>query len=113
MVIWFIYIYILFVPCIMSVLVLLLCPYKVDWCNALDAFFWLILVISNIWFLYYEAFDNVYNFISHVLKCIPLLYFFCYSLCNLFTRIKICCTAPAKRDSQLEKCDDDASIYIH
>ncbi len=88
----------IFIPCAMAALLLWLRPYKVNWINALDAVFWSVLAVSNIWFLYYEAFDNVYRIGPYIFKSIPLLYLVCYTVYIQFFRVKMYCTARKNRN---------------
>ena len=75
-------------PIVACFLVVTLRPYKVEWSNYVDAFFWITISIGTSWHLYWVAFDEAWMDLPNVLKLLPLLYIACYILYSAFKRVR-------------------------
>ncbi len=75
-------------PTIAALMVLALRPYRVEWCNIIDAIFWMTFSVSTSWRLYWTAFNGAWQDMPYVLKLIPLVYimwyivYLMYNMCN-------------------------------
>ena len=71
-----------------SFFLLTLRPYRVDWCNNLDAFLWLSISVGTSWRVYWVAFNAAWRQFPDILRLLPLLYILCYILYSAFKHFR-------------------------
>ena len=73
------------VPCIMAVLVAILRPYRIDFYNKLDIFFWMVFTIGSSCSLYVFAFEDLTLTVIKPFYVIPLVYLIGFVAWRLIT----------------------------
>ncbi len=91
-------------PTIVALMVLGLRPYRVEWCNIIDAIFWMTFSVSTSWRLYWTAFNAAWQDMPYVLKLIPLVYIMCYIVYLMYNMCKARYTS---RQSQINENEEE------
>ena len=85
---------------ILSFTFLALRPYSNEFHNIVDSSFWTMFTLSNSWYLYYQAFNDVWRDLPHLIKVLPLLYIAGYTFYMMFRRCQRGCKSIRKRKNR-------------
>ena len=98
------------VSCIMSALIAVLRPYRVDFYNKIDCLFvWINFAISNSFFVYILAYKDISPEWLYIFVCVPLVYMFCYVAWKLITLSVRKCRSLRKKASTT--CTEDNNEF--
>ena len=77
----------IFIPCIMSTLVALLRPYRVDFYNKLDSVLWMLFALRTSWTVYITNYEQNSPQGNQLIIIVPLLYLICFVAWRLISFI--------------------------
>ncbi len=80
-----------FLACIMSTVVAIMRPYRIDKYNTLDSFLWLCFGLTMGIYVYIRAYDNVSRVVLYISIGVPCAYFVCYVSWKFIVSFIKCC----------------------